>query len=240
MSNNPQIGFSTGCLYHTHTTKQALATLCGKCNAVELCFVKYEPVQWGWLDVVTNDDLASFEHISFHAPKYAYGDDAISRTILGRIMEFHKNIHQLDTVVFHPDEIRDFQTLAQCDLPVAIENMDWRKTSYKNVEDLQPIFITYPSFKFVLDLNHVFTNDRTMKLADQLHAAFGDRLAHYHLSGFAELHDPLFQTRQIQIIASIHRGDAPIIVESDLMPEEIDSERQFILNSLRSPSRYTA
>ena len=73
-----------------------------------------------------------------------------------------------------------------------------------------------------------------MKLATDLIAAFSDRIAQVHLSGFAVLHDPLFITRQMEIIKYCRQLKAPIVIES-LMPrvEDLKNEYDYIVENLK-------
>ena len=92
--------------------------------------------------------------------------------------------------------------------------MDKEKQKYKTAEELMKFFKMKPDWKLVLDLNHCYTNDKTMKLADDMIAGFKNRIAEIHLSGHAELHDPLFQTKQNFILDYCNKLDVPILIES--------------------------
>ena len=98
-------------------------------------------------------------------------------------------------------------------MPIAIENSDWRKAFGKTVEDLERIF-ELTDFDFVLDVNHCFTNDRSMDLARVMIEKFSDRLREIHLSGFTKYHEPISVTRQYEILEAVLAGDVPIIIES--------------------------
>lgn len=91
-------------------------------------------------------------------------------------------------------------------------------------------------FRFVLDVNHVFTNDATMRLAQEFYDRVGRRLAEIHLSGYAGYHEPLHYTRQTKIIAAIRDWNVPIIIESELSPATLETELKYItetINGLR-------
>ncbi len=97
----------------------------------------------------------------------------------------------------------------------SFENMDWRKPFAKTPEDMAKVFTNFPDARWTYDLNHVFTNDSSMKLSKDFYTTLGN-LGHYHISGFKDDHLPhtkLFETRQDSIITSVE-DERPIIIES--------------------------
>ena len=68
-----------------------------------------------------------------------------------------------------------------------------------------------------------------MGLAKDFYSKFKDRIAQIHLSGYTGYHDPIFQTKQEEIIKAIQDFEVPIIIESVLAPEDLEKERQYIL-----------
>ncbi|MCR4328694.1 MAG: sugar phosphate isomerase/epimerase [Patescibacteria group bacterium] len=177
--------------------------------------------------VLTYADIKDFEYVSFHAPTFPYANDPASRELLQRIEKIH-DIRPLDCVVFHPDTVRDLSIFLHATFPVAFENMDWRKATHRTVEDMQRLMDYDSRFKFVLDLNHVHTNDDTLALGKKFYDALGSRLTEIHLSGFAGLHEPLFQTKQDTIINLIQDFSVPIILEGTGAPEELLPERLYV------------
>lgn len=228
-----KIGFSTGALYKHQNTVEALQTIAqAGCQCVELGFVRLN--QWEWLDQVTAQDIAPFSYVSFHAPKHDYGPNPITNMVLEKVLSFHNTIRALDLVVIHPDPIADFSILAAAGLPIGIENMDKRKVTGQFPESLQPILNSYPRWKLVLDVNHVFTNDPSMNLAHRIRQTFQQRIAQVHLSGYREYHEPLFETRQADIIEATKGLQVPIIIESVISPEGLVRERDYVLARLES------
>ena len=145
--------------------------------------------------------------------------------------DFSKKV-RLDLVVFHPDTVEDFSVFENLGFNIGFENMDNRKKSCKSVDDIESVMLRNNDFKFILDLNHCYTNDSSMKLALEFYERLGNRISQIHLSGFRELHDPLFETEQLEIIRSIQSFDVPIIVESLVNPETIVLERDYILQNI--------
>lgn len=180
----------------------------------------------GQMQEVSVDDLAEFESISIHAPAYAYNTDDTSKEIIRQMQRIHA-LRPMDVVVVHPDLVVDFSLLAESSLPIGVENQDNRKTGYKTPEDFNEIFKRYPQFSFVLDLNHVFTNDSSMKLAEEFYERWGDRLVEIQVSGYREAHSPLFETGQKEIVQAV-RGKVRIIIESHIHPEDAVREFSFV------------
>lgn len=126
------------------------------------------------------------------------------------------------TILFHPDQVDNFNWAnKKYGNRLAFENMDSRKSFGKTVEDMSKVFELCPNAKFVLDVNHAYTNDKTMKLADSFYSIFRDRLIHYHLSGFGGFHNALCTTREDIILNGIKSFDIPIVHEGNLLANNL-------------------
>lgn len=232
--NNKEVklGFSTGCLYKDLETKEAISVIKSLgCKYIELGFITYEKFFSNQLDRITESDLEEFEYISFHTPKLNYGNNDDTKRFFERINDFNKRA-ELDLVVFHPDMIEDFSIFENVNFNIGFENMDNRKKSCKSVDDIKSVMLENESFKFILDVNHCYSNDSSMKLAAEFYKGLGNRISQIHLSGFSGYHDPLFETKQLEIIRSIQNFDVPIIVESVVNLETIARERDYILKNV--------
>ncbi len=233
MTQNIKLGFSTGTLYKHLETKEAISVIKKLgCKVIELGFVKADNFFSNQLEKIEKPDLERFEYVSFHAPKFNYENNEETKNILKRISKFHKTIRQLDLVVFHPDTVKDFSIFNKIDFNVGFENMDRRKESCRSVDDIEVVLLKDQKFRFVLDINHAYTNDPTMKLAEEFYKRLGNKITQIHLSGFKDLHDPLFETKQLEIIKAVQDLNAPIIIESILTPETIMQERDYILKNI--------
>ncbi len=222
-----KLGFSTGTLYRTHSQKEALKVIGDLgCACVELGFIRLNDMNE--FDKITAEDLKGFDYVSFHTPKFEYDNGRESAAILNKIKNFDDNVRKLDLAVFHPDNLKEFSSLDSIGLPIGIENMDSRKISYKNAADFKIILAEHPNFNLVFDVNHIYTNDPSMKLAAEFYREFGSRIAEIHLSGFAGLHEPIFETKQAEILKSIQNPDVPIIIESLLNSGNIKKEKEYI------------
>ncbi|KKR06788.1 MAG: hypothetical protein UT32_C0016G0010 [Parcubacteria group bacterium GW2011_GWC2_39_14] len=133
---------------------------------------------------------------------------------------------------FHPDKITDFNVLVESGLPVCMENMDSRKLAFRSVEDMQKILDQYP-FGMVLDLNHCYSNGGNMDLVNEFWNKFEKRIKYFHLSGFTTLHDPLYKTKQNQLVDFVESKSVPVIIESMLENVvEMETEWHYIMDNL--------
>ncbi len=224
------VGFSTGTFAQYLDTREALKVIKqAGCLAVELGVVRKECIEWGWLDALTAKDLDGFAYMSLHAPVMKYKNNEAVKKIFAIIGKINA-LRPLDAVVIHPCDVEDITVFGNLSFPVAFENMDNTKPYGKTPEDVKKLIDSDPSFRFVLDVNHIKTNDPTMKLADQFYAALGNKLTHYHVSGLGteKPHVPLFEMHQKEIVAAIKNIDAPIICESGIHPNNIKKEKEFI------------
>ncbi|MBI4160330.1 MAG: hypothetical protein HY506_00285 [Candidatus Yanofskybacteria bacterium] len=232
------LGFSTGCLYKSGLDLKERLELLGSigCRTIELGFIRLNEFFDGQLLALTRRDLQSFNYISLHTPKHDYCDDDKTSEIFKTILKFNDR-RMLDLVVIHPDTVTDFSIFkANSPLPIAFENMDSRKASYKSAEDMQRLLMhTFSQdceFGMVLDVNHAYTNDQSLHLTATLWQKFYQWIDQIHLSGFDPqngYHDPLFKTGQKEIVQSVENANLPIIIESVLDPGELVCERDYIL-----------
>ena len=234
MIKNVKLGFSTGALYKSAETKEAISIIKNLgCKAIEIGFVKADKfLNSGQLERIEKSDLEGFDYVSLHAPGFDYNNDKETINIFEKISNFSREIRRLDLVVFHPDTVNDFSIFDNVDFKIGFENMDHRKGSCRTVEDIELVLSQNSRFKLILDVNHVWINDPTMKLAQYFYKKLGDKIAQIHLSGFKELHDPLFETKQLEIIKAIQNLDVPIIIESVVAQETIKKERDYILDNI--------
>ncbi|KKQ80783.1 MAG: hypothetical protein UT02_C0002G0008 [Parcubacteria group bacterium GW2011_GWC2_38_7] len=71
--------------------------------------------------------------------------------------------------------------------------------------------------------------DLTYEFWDKL----GSRIKYFHLSGFLTLPDPLYKTKQNQLIDFVESKNVPVIIECMLdTPEEMETEWHYIMDNL--------
>ncbi|KKP77956.1 MAG: hypothetical protein A2271_01380 [Candidatus Moranbacteria bacterium RIFOXYA12_FULL_35_19] len=226
------LGFSSGCLYKTqkNVSREIFDIIRNTgANAIEV-MCRFDDSIEKLLDEFPCDYFSGFNYVSLHAPKMIMRGTKETFSLIEKV----QNKFNFNLIVFHPDEITDWDVFKNSKIPIGFENMDNRKKSHKTLADMKKAFEIIPNAKFVLDVNHVFTNDRTMRLAKDFIINFSDRLAEIHLSGFETLHEPLFKTKQKEIIDVIPDKNLPIIIESVCeTTEEIKEEFKYIKNHLK-------
>lgn len=234
------LGFTTGKLDKMSFPEKVRAFQEIGCNTIEFSMLdtkRFEVLK----ENLPKLNLTNFSVRSIHSPCFTiengvknhlvYKNDKATRDIFAGI-EYLKNNHKIDLVVIHPDLVEDWSAFEEFDIPWAVENMDHRKSVGTTVEDLKKVFEKIDA-KMVLDVNHCRTNDPTLKLAADMYAAFGGRIAEIHLSGFKEYHEPLYQTGQTEIIDSILDKNVPIILESTCETgEEYQREYRYVLEKI--------
>lgn len=229
---NIKLGFSTGCFYKTSLNLIERISLIKNagCRAIELGFVKIKRSDTDDLKRLAAKELGGFDYVSLHAPKHHYGQNKKTYEIFEIIKRVNAT-RELDCVVIHPDTITDCSVFRDTGFKIALENMDNRKASHQFPDEFVGILTKYPQPGFVLDVNHVFSNDPSMKLAAEFYEKLGERITQIHLSGYTGYHAALFETRQAEIIQAIQNFKTPIIIESVISPENIRKEIDYILET---------
>jgi len=204
------------------------------CRAIELGLVDVG-INERWLAVkkITPKQLEGFDHVSVHAPggSFVYKKDKTTFAILDKLQILYDKF-QFRHAIIHPDRVEDWSVFDKYSFSIATENMDSRKPIGKSVNSLKKIFDKVDC-KLVLDINHSYVNDKSLALVGEFYNAFKDRITEIHLSGYETLHDPLFKTKQIEIIKAIPDKNLPIIIESmQSSLDDIESEYNYIRNVL--------
>lgn len=234
-----KIGFSTGALYKSLSNDISRVGILRRMGypIIELGFMRLGDLTNQNINDLPRNILLDFSYRSFHAPVYGYQNDATTKYIFSKIAGLHAKL-PLDLVVFHPDPVVDFGVFEDLPFRVGFENMDNRKNSCQTPAELEAILAGSENFSLVLDLNHAYSNDPSMKLAAEFYKRLGPRIAQIHLSGYNGHHGSLFQTRQANIIRSIQDPTVPIIIESVVGPADLRKETfyivwQIVMNGLR-------
>jgi uncharacterized protein (UPF0276 family) len=89
-------------------------------------------------------------------------------------------------VVLHPDIYGLEPACARLGVRAVFENMDVAKRSGRDLHDLRDVFARFPDAGLCLDVAHVWTNDRTLRLGHDLLDVLGGRLRQLHVSGIEE------------------------------------------------------
>lgn len=186
-----------------------------------------------------------FQCVSLHLPVDIHDGSGIFKTmeILNRASKFFIQCRSFEYMVIHPNLIANwdkFYPMFNHDfsIPLAIENMDDRKKSFKDLQSLVEFFKKYPKIKLVFDANHWLVNGNSIssisKTLDEIMSA-KIQLAGIHLSGLG-FHEPLFKTLNgEEIVKSLQSlpPNIPIIIESIFEnPDEPSFELAFVREHL--------
>ncbi len=198
----PIAGFSLGWIFDTVPN-----TLCNisrflrqsSTDAAELCLnsVRLRHLLLFWNQELETS-LASFDYFSIHLPEVNWIEkDQLTREVIRCVsflfssssFSFPSSCAPFKVLVVHPDTIEDWYFLARCNRDklggrIAIEfPMDKDKKSGKTLDELKKIYYDFPTFGFVLDVQHAYENDPTGNLAIEAAKLMGCRLRHLHVSG---------------------------------------------------------
>ncbi len=100
---------------------------------------------------------------------------------------------------------------------LVVENMDARKTSGGDGEELGALFEELPAAGFCFDIAHAWTVDETMAVGEDLLDRFASRLRHVHLSSISaeQGHVPLSAEHEELFAPLLARcRDVPWILEA--------------------------
>jgi hypothetical protein len=119
--------------------------------------------------------LEDFDRVSLHAP--------VQSDVPATTIETIESLALDADVIFHPDRWGNEPSVDLLGSRVVFENMDIAKEFGRSVADLEVVFATHPDAGFCLDVAHVWTNDRSLRLGHDLLDAFAGRLRQLHVSG---------------------------------------------------------
>ncbi len=163
--------------------------------------------------------LSAFARVSVHAPAVLDSSpNAVAQLVLDSGLSYD--------LIFHPDLFREEGALARLEGQAVFENMDVNKNFGCTPSDMAEVFARFPAAGFCLDVAHVWTNDRTLRLGFELLDAFGDRLRQLHVSGIEPdgTHRPTVETDLTLYEPLLARCEhVPWVLESELLPPAVPS-----------------
>ncbi len=241
MTEIKPIGFTTGSLYRSKMSLAEIAEFYYSCgaNAIELSWATPAEFLSAEISERLIEAAKKFEYISIHAPwkEVSYDSGSETEKIVAKLKIFCSSL-PIKGIVLHPHIIADFDILKRSNLPFLLENTDKRKKFGIAAGDFEKLK-SKCDFGFVLDLQHAYEHDPTMKLAAELIKVMGDRLNHFHVSGESEgeIHVPVHLARNKDAIAAILKKlpAAPIILEGILLNDfkkTIEEELNFVKSNL--------
>jgi len=235
------VGFSTGCLYRSEMPFEKIIMLyqSSGADAIELSFATPEKLLEYQLPEEAIKCAKNFEYVTIHAPwkEVRYGSKNSDEIV--EKLRFLCDKLPVDGIVLHPDTIDDFKRLNESGLPFLLENMDKRKNYGTRPEQFKELKRKY-DFGFVLDTQHAYEHDPSMKLAEELVQVMGNRLKHMHVSGYAEseIHVPVhLAINRTEITKILKLGvNVPKILEG-LVLENVEGPMKNELEYVRSYER---
>jgi phosphopantetheinyl transferase (holo-ACP synthase) len=216
------IGFSTGCLYREGMSYEKMLNFYKSlgASAVELGFNRLKALNEFEPNQKIVKALKPFDYVSIHAPfvEFTYKKDKKTDEVLDKLEVICKKL-PVKTVVMHPDVVRDFSYLTNRNLPIAFENMDLKKTFGERIEDMREL--EKYGFGFVLDLQHAYENDSSMRIVNGLIRVMGNKIRQIHISGQTENESHIAthaaDNKEAIIKALTKSPKAPIICEGVLV-----------------------
>ena len=173
-----KFGFSTGSIAQGDFERGLKIASTGETKAIELSALRESELSplLKWIDGL-GDRLASFEHISFHAPSRR-----VDLTELQFVSKLKPIADRGWAIIVHPDVIEDFSCWKSLGRAVCIENMDKRKRIGRTAAHLEWIFERLPDATFCFDIGHAKQVDPSMQEAEKFLRFFSDRLRQVHMS----------------------------------------------------------
>ncbi|MDB5388097.1 MAG: Xylose isomerase domain protein barrel [Planctomycetaceae bacterium] len=208
---NDRFGFSTGALEKSDFQTAVEWMRANQIRCVELSALRLDELQ-PLVDSLGALDLDQFVYISFHAPSsFPKHQEKFVVDLLTVVARHGWNI------VVHPDVISTPSLWQVFGRQLLLENMDRRKSTGRNVEELTKLFEELPDSRLCLDLAHARQLDTTLGLLHDIVKTFKDRIAEVHISELDSRcsHRPLSESAvtDYQYFAQALEN-VPVIIES--------------------------
>jgi hypothetical protein len=225
------VGFSTGSLARGDVAYALRILAAHRTGAIELSALRtYELTPL--LDAIPSLPLECYRHVSVHAPSSFSPEE--ERATASQLLPLA--VERGWYVVLHPDVIHDYSVWSRFGDRLCIENMDYRKSTGRTVEELWPVFDRLPHASFCFDVAHARQCDTSMTEAFRLLSAFGDRLRQVHVSELDADSRHIRLSRgginACQEIADLVPLEVPAIIEARVEPYELDDEIDATLQAL--------
>jgi hypothetical protein len=237
--NNPQliIGASNGWLYAAgmfSLEKQENIFKNAGAEAVEFNY-NWDKERFNALTAKKSDH---YKYKALHLPKFT--DEHTVEELIKQGKEIMQ-IQQTTTLVLHPTGLSesDYEKLASSNLPIAIENMDSAIDEGHDLEELKKLIEKY-DFDFMLDVQHAYEHDHSMKYAEELFTTFKHKIKQLHISGETptNIHELVHKADNREAIIDftkkiLSEKNIPIIIEGEYhSEEELKKEIEFLREEL--------
>lgn len=219
-----KIGFSTGSIALDDVRRGLTVATHRRAKAIELSALREDE-----LDPLLNsldelqDDLSSFEYVSFHAPSRR---DRLSEPDF--VAKLQPVADRGWAIIVHPDVIENASLWRKLGRAVCIENMDKRKKIGRTAAQLKAVFEELPDATFCFDIGHARQIDPTMQEAETFLQCFRDRLRQVHMSyvNSQSRHERLNYESIMAYRRVAHWLDesVPVILETPVERDDVDEE----------------
>jgi len=217
-----RIGFSTGAIAFGDFGRALSLLSRFEVNAVELSalrFAELDPL----LRAIDHLDLRQFQYVSFHAPsKFSAEDEPRLVQLLRRISD------RKWPIILHPDSIFRPELWLPLQDALCFENMDKRKPVGRTAAELQSLFDLYSKASLCFDMGHAHQVDRTMSEGRLIAQRYSRRIRQLHISevNTRSEHVPISAASEFAFskVIDLLNQDTPIIIESVVREDEIESE----------------
>jgi sugar phosphate isomerase/epimerase len=224
------IGFSTGAIALSDF-RGALAAL-ERCSgtAVELSALRVEELP-EVIAAASALDLSRYAYVSLHAPS------RFSAAEEGAVIEGVRAVAARGwPIVLHPDTVHRWEAWRELGPLLLIENMDKRKPTGRTAAELAAIFARLPDARLCFDIAHARQYDGSMTEAYRILRTFGSRVAEVHISEVSSrsTHGRIsrYAAGAFRQVARLIPAEAPVIIESRVTAEQIESEVEVALGAL--------
>lgn len=241
------IGPSTGWLYAIEIfSLKEQEDILRKANstAIELCLgSSLEKDDKRILSLTGSERFGNFNYVGLHIPDFDQKLDSEYQISLTKKLV---NTHKVMAVLIHPLKVageyprKYFDNMIAAEIPLAIENMDSRKESGFEIKELNQLVFGC-NIKFVLDVQHAYEHDASMKYALDLFDSLCEKLTHLHISGQTKnnIHSLVHKAENskaiVELIGKIlSKKKIPLILEGEYKNlEELSAEIEFLTKELR-------
>ena len=222
------VAISTGCCYDLKLNELESVHFLEKypIDGLELLFASPEELIHFELDDKALSFLKKLKFVSIHMPfeNINYAENQETQQLLAKAIGLAKQVNA-QYLVFHPNTIKDFNSIKNTSIQVCIENTNKKEESYRHVEKIKMILEKHSFLGFVLDIAHVLGNSLDPK--DFL--VLKDKLKAIHVSGQwikkGNLKEHGFLTEgtkeQLERIKPILNLKKPKIIEADFYPNKV-------------------
>ena len=231
---NP-ISISTGCLHRLSEDRNKMVRKLQRfsLSGVELSFNRPRHLLNFNIDKDNLEYLQTLKFNSIHAPckDVIYGDNETCKKVLQKISELYVKINAKN-VVFHKNEIEDYNLIINSSFASSIENDDWRKP-HNDIKYIKNLLDKHRELRLTFDFAHAITVAPS-DISEYLEY-FKERLAEIHISIINEKtkrHDFMHKNnskRLEDLTQLLKTASVPLVLECAVLDfEDINSLKKEI------------